>query len=226
MRPDLKKTITQLGIEYRLMTQFTSFVAVEERVVTTGGKPRRIDVPVEVPKGVQRMMDQEPSSQATPVGLANATLGGAGIARKSMRARANGGYILPTPPNFPPAVSGISVNGAATKDADVPGPTAVVVPQNNELAEKLHRSVFALVNKLKNKEALSADESSLIRDGRVEVQVWLTVKSDDVLAQLKELGFEVVSDTKSSKVIIGTLPVEKLEALAKLKAVKYIAPRK
>jgi Ca-activated chloride channel family protein len=226
MRPDLKKTITQLGIEYRLMTQFTSFVAVEERVVTTGGKPRRIDVPVEVPKGVQRIMDQEPSSQATPVGLANATLGGAGVARKSMRVRANGGYILPSAPNAPPMISGISVNGAATKDADVPGPTAVVVPQNNELAEKLHRSVFALVNKLKNKEALSADESSLIRDGRVEVQVWLTVKSDDVLAQLKELGFEVVSDTKSSKVIIGTLPVEKLEALAKLKAVKYIAPRK
>jgi hypothetical protein len=27
MREDLKDTITQLGIEYRLMTQFTSFVA-------------------------------------------------------------------------------------------------------------------------------------------------------------------------------------------------------
>src|SRR4029079_7235003 len=33
MRADLKDTITQLGIEYRLMTQFTSFVAVEEMVV-------------------------------------------------------------------------------------------------------------------------------------------------------------------------------------------------
>jgi hypothetical protein len=34
------------------MTQFTSFVAVEEVVVTDGGQPRRIDVPVEVPAGV------------------------------------------------------------------------------------------------------------------------------------------------------------------------------
>src|SRR6185503_18159189 len=54
MRADLKETITQLGIEYRLMTQFTSFVAVEEMTVTDGGQPRRIDVPVEVPEGVNR----------------------------------------------------------------------------------------------------------------------------------------------------------------------------
>ena len=54
MRPDLKETITSLGLEYRLMTQFTSFVAVEEMIVTDGGTPRRIDVPVEVPEGVSR----------------------------------------------------------------------------------------------------------------------------------------------------------------------------
>src|SRR6185503_5641474 len=54
MRAGLKETITQLGIEYRLMTQFTSFVAVEEMIVTDGGQPRRIDVPVEVPEGVNR----------------------------------------------------------------------------------------------------------------------------------------------------------------------------
>ena len=34
------------------MTQFTSFVAVEEMTVTTGGEPRRIEVPVEMPEGV------------------------------------------------------------------------------------------------------------------------------------------------------------------------------
>ena len=54
MRPELKETITNLGLEYRLMTQFTSFVAVEEMIVTDGGTPRRVDVPVEVPEGVSR----------------------------------------------------------------------------------------------------------------------------------------------------------------------------
>jgi len=53
-QPDLREAITQLGLEYRLMTQFTSFVAVEERMVTDGGQPRRIDVPVEMPEGMSR----------------------------------------------------------------------------------------------------------------------------------------------------------------------------
>ena len=44
-------TITGLALEYRLMTQFTSFVAVEDRVVTSGGKPRTVVVPVENPSG-------------------------------------------------------------------------------------------------------------------------------------------------------------------------------
>src|SRR5205085_6236113 len=49
---DVKETITQLGLDYRLMTQFTSFVAVEEMTVTDGGKPRRVEVPVEMPDGM------------------------------------------------------------------------------------------------------------------------------------------------------------------------------
>jgi Ca-activated chloride channel family protein len=53
-RPDLREAIIQLGLEYRLMTQFTSFVAVEEMTVIDGGQPRRIDVPVEIPEGVSR----------------------------------------------------------------------------------------------------------------------------------------------------------------------------
>lgn len=49
---DVKGAITQLGIEFGLVTQYTSFVAVEERVVTEGGKPKTVQVPVEMPDGV------------------------------------------------------------------------------------------------------------------------------------------------------------------------------
>ena len=52
VKPEVQKEITQLGLTHRLMTQFTSFVAVEERVVTTNGKPQRVEVPVEMPEGV------------------------------------------------------------------------------------------------------------------------------------------------------------------------------
>ena len=52
-KSDVREAITQLGLKYRLMTQFTSFVAVEEKIVTDGGRPRRIDVPVEAPEGMR-----------------------------------------------------------------------------------------------------------------------------------------------------------------------------
>ena len=51
-KPKVRKAITQLGLDYRLMTQFTSFVAVEELIITEGGQPRRVEVPVELPDGV------------------------------------------------------------------------------------------------------------------------------------------------------------------------------
>ena len=228
MRPDLKTTITQLGIEYRLMTQFTSFVAVEERIVTDRGKPRRIDVPVEVPKGVQReMVDAAPgrqyvgfalttaSSQKRVAGLVAGGAGGAGGGSRKSRA--------PAAPNNAPMVTSVTA-GVATADAS--GQSESPGQQSNELEEKLHRAIFAIVQKLKNKQALSSEESALISDGKVEVQVWLTEKTDETIAQIKALGFEVVSEAKNSKIVIGRLPVEQLEALAKLKFVKYVAPQR
>jgi Ca-activated chloride channel family protein len=52
VRDDIRGAITQLGLSFRLMTQFTSFVAVEEMTVTDAGEPRKIEVPVEMPEGV------------------------------------------------------------------------------------------------------------------------------------------------------------------------------
>jgi Ca-activated chloride channel homolog len=47
-----QEAITKLGLDFRLMTPFTSFVAVEEEINPNGGPPRRVDVPVEIPDGV------------------------------------------------------------------------------------------------------------------------------------------------------------------------------
>lgn len=49
MKSDVKAEITKLGLAYRMMTQFTSFVAVEDQSVIDGIAPRRVDVPVEAP---------------------------------------------------------------------------------------------------------------------------------------------------------------------------------
>lgn len=44
--------ITDLGLKYRLMTQWTSFVAVEEKIVNKDGKSTTVVQPVEIPEGV------------------------------------------------------------------------------------------------------------------------------------------------------------------------------
>lgn len=43
---------TELALQYRLLSPWTSFVAVMDSVVNQGGKRVRIDVPVELPRGV------------------------------------------------------------------------------------------------------------------------------------------------------------------------------
>lgn len=47
-----REAITKLGLEHHLMTAFTSFYAVEDRVVNEGGVSRTVEVPVELPEGV------------------------------------------------------------------------------------------------------------------------------------------------------------------------------
>jgi Ca-activated chloride channel homolog len=237
MKPELREAITSLGLEYRLLTQFTSFVAVEEMIVTDGGQPRRIDVPVDVPAGLNRdlMIDAElrPSGtlQSPTMNLsafsisgvaANRVLNGKVVGTRAERTKSpqatgvGGGGVLNAPP---PMARGVVA-------AEVDEPVKALSPaeqRRQELRAKLHPSIMAVVDRLHNKTAVSADEVKFIRDGKAEIQIWLTDKSPETLAQLKALGFEVVLDPKSARLLIGRLPLEKLEALVELKFIRYVA---
>src|SRR6476646_1109556 len=74
------------------MTPCTSFVAVEEMVVTDGGQPRRIDVPVEVPEGVNQLM-VDPNAADARMPVQSAQLYPMSISSSAMprRARGSGG---------------------------------------------------------------------------------------------------------------------------------------
>jgi len=76
--PALKREIIGLGTTYELLTQFTSFVAVEEQHTTEGGTPRTIQVPLEMPKGVSQSgvfgrQPAAPSASMAKVVAANTT---------------------------------------------------------------------------------------------------------------------------------------------------------
>jgi Ca-activated chloride channel family protein len=239
MQPDLKQTITQVGMEYRLMTQFTSFVAVEEMIVTDGGEPRRIDVPVEVPEGVNpEMVGAKDISSTNYIGGFNASFG-RGSGGGSGRILARRKVSVAPPPNMSPAVSvsasvqqGLVGSGAGSAPKPIPEPTPIPRAKSAEdvrldqLRPKLHQSILAVVQRLLNKESVATNnEERFVRDGKAELQVWLLDKSPATMTKLKELGFEVLLDQKTSKLIIGRLSIEKLEALADLQFVRYVSPQ-
>jgi hypothetical protein len=106
---DYEKEIANLGLEFRLLTNFTSFVAVEDRVVNQNGKPVTIQVPAIVPEGV----DPVKSGATVDVSSENASVirvGGAG-----------GGGGLQTTNSTPSTVgtrqlNSLPVNGRSTAD--------------------------------------------------------------------------------------------------------------
>ncbi len=224
MRPELKNTITQLGLEFRLMTQFTSFVAFEEMVVTDGGRLRRIDVPVDVPEGVNRNMAYG-ASQGLPV---NGYVVQAFIGTKNARVTTNTvGAAAPKPTGTPSSVT--FSGGISSASGDFLRVAPPMSPEEQKLALrrlKTHPQVLELINQLKNPAApRSLNYGGFVREGTAEVQVWLTAKSGAARAKLKELGFEVVLDSPSSTLIVGRLPMEKLELLVDLQFVRYVSPQ-
>lgn len=250
MKDDVKQAITQLGLDYRLMTQFTSFVAVEEMIVTEGGQPRRVDVPVELPEGVNReaifggegdgrsfnrLQTLSSLSRSPSIGLAQTvtvvsestivttkpvsggnTGGGAGAGTGTAVANAS-------PPSPKPVNRAYS---AGLRDVDEVRRLSPEEKKRADMQAKLHPSIIFVIDWLKApKPGLLTDQAKFVHDGKAEIQIFLTDKSDETMAKLKELGFEIVLDPKTAKMVIGRLPVEKLAALAELKFVRYVSPQ-
>jgi Ca-activated chloride channel family protein len=225
-REDVKEPITQLGLDFRLMTQFTSFVAVEEMTVTEGGEPRRIEVPVEIPEGVSHdgVFGKEEAESVIGkrkigggIGYGNAV----GNGRTASRAPAAQMSVNQPSPTVTTQDKAVRLDADSARSREAAKPEEL---KKQQLYSKLHPSIVAVIERLKNKTQPAADESKFIRNGKAEIQVWLTDKSSASLAQLKKLGFEVVLDPKTSKLVIGRISIEKLAMLAELNVVSYVTP--
>ncbi len=234
MKPELQKQITQLGLDYRLMTQFTSFVAVEERVVTEDGKPRRVDVPVEMPEGVTyegvfgEQDDKDVAQRAWPAALSKQARVAPGAAGGVMGGVAMSKSMAPPPPPPPPpppssvvANQTVQVSSQAFEVETVT--TSVEKRPTGDraiLESKLHSTLLSAFDCAKKPE----QTCKLVDAGNVEVEIWLKVSSPTILAQLKALGFDANQGGSRKDVLSGHLPVAKLLELAKLDAVRFVAP--
>ncbi len=119
--------ITELALKYRLMSRYTSFVAVEEQVVNEDGAPKTVRVPLETPEGVdhagifggeeeekQLLGSVSAPSGSYSTGAARRSGGRtAPLARRKVRTRDRG-------PSAPPPVEAL----ADEADADYARPTA------------------------------------------------------------------------------------------------------
>jgi Ca-activated chloride channel family protein len=237
MKPELREQITQLGLDYRLMTQFTSFVAVEDKVVTKNGTPQRVEVPVEMPEGVsyegvfgdQKQYDMLYANGAiggSAGRVSSAMVAGLPAPARSLVLSAPSASQAQTPGPPPPPVAGPittlkSKREVFDKDATVarPAPSR----ERRVLESKLQPALLAALDCFHK----STDGGASCRDvhsGKVAITVWF---ADNVpanaRAELQALGFGLTKGPVAQNVVAGVLSLDKLDDLAKLHFVRFVS---
>jgi Ca-activated chloride channel homolog len=216
-RLDLKNSITELGLKYQLMTQYTSFVAVEERILTDGTSPRRVEVPVELPEGMNRKevsyeRDKQDDRNSFSGGLKKRSYGSMPLGAVSETVTIQSESQLADV-----AKSAIAASPASPKPTPKPKQSEAERNQvpNPSLSTNMHPEILAAIN---------GEGGTFIHKGKADIQIWLLDKNEANVNKLKQLGFEVVSDPSGSKLIIGRIEVSKLSKLSLLTFVRFIAP--
>jgi Ca-activated chloride channel family protein len=207
----MQQEITALGVEYQLVTQFTSFVAVEEMTVTVAGEPVTVAVPVDIPAGVsyEGVFGQHMAFASTRGQLSIAS----GPLPIAMRSLAHVGRSAP-PERL------LRQHQEAMRDAALERDPAGVM--QDKLAEPLQD--------LQQKVAQEGRDGNLtlgklrVIDHRVDVMVYLADASAQTLEALKQLGFVQAGESKATRLLIGSIDVRRLAELAKLDAVTRVTP--
>lgn len=204
-KANLREEITRLGLEYRIMTPFTSFVAVEEKTVQEGGVVRRVEVPVEMPDGVSHEGVFGPSSP--------------GAAAKMSTISASPMYYAPSADR----IKGESVGQMARMEEQ--DSRQNIRKENGKPAgggaeeEKIHS------NRIHPQILQWIEEARLGRlTGEVEVEIRLSSTSPDVLARLQQLGFRSAMPMAQMRRLVGHIPVIHLRSLSRFAEILYLAP--
>ena len=227
--PAMKEEILGLGLRYQLLTQFTSFVAVEHLRITEGDTVRTVPVPVEMPEGV--------SYEGVFGGGGGLARGAVGVRLYSQARVPAGGkpanmYSMGRPAadrdNGARAKGFIGLLGKQLEAMDEAGKSE---QEKRPVVEQLLKiKLAAELQGLAQKVAKEGTDGNLtmgkisVKAGRVEIRVQVTALSDEVLAKLKKLGFKELARAKSVKLLIGTIEVGQLEALARLAEVRRVDP--
>jgi Ca-activated chloride channel family protein len=222
---DLKQQITQLGLEHRLMTQFTSFVAVEEQTVTEGGEVKTIQVPVEIPRGVS--YEGVFGSPAAP----GTVLGGVAKSRSyqtmAISSAAETVEVTSEKDSFHTTES--STNYTYTPGPPPPGngPTAVNRKSKRDLLEeKADKDVLKIwdCHVLGAKNASAPNDCKDYTRERIRVLIEVTQVTDELKKKLEKIGvtLEPAKDPKSLRGVVAVPKLSKITALSEVTGVKLV----
>jgi hypothetical protein len=206
------------------MTQFTSFVAVEEQFITEGGKPRRVEVPVEMPEGVsyEGVFGHGNEREARNMPMAS-------LAYKSVaRGAAGESFSTDTAAVSPPIrrkQAQVGQTGSLPGNRPESDETVRGDRDGRATRGKLHAELVAVFQRHQQGNLqLTARERRFVQNGRVAIEVWLADATPEVLLQLKQLGFEQSEEPKVAKILTGRIDIARLLDLARLSGVRYINP--
>jgi Ca-activated chloride channel family protein len=223
---DTKGAITNLGLQFGLMTQFTSFVAVEDRVVNQGGHQTTVQVPIEMADGVSYEgifgdVDSDfavgaippPPAPPHPVTQSVAPLGR--LSKQSAR-RTNA-----------PLVEAESIVLDAPREMAEDAAPADELKEKRELDDalangKLDPALKGLAAKVKNGRYTSGDVK--VTGGVIEIFVYIDGMTEKQLESLRAMGGKTLNIARSSGMVHLRIGVENLEALATLEFVTKITP--
>lgn len=195
--------ITKIGLDFGIMTAYTSFVAVEKRVVNIGGKQRTVQVPVEQADGVSMIGEAVPLMLGNvPASLARTATGGPGGAGSG--GMGGGGFGAGT--NRVYKLNARDKSEKATNE---------VVLRGMPMAERKKNVQLFLDFKVEEKIRISKAKT-------VDVQIFVTLLDAKVLELIKKAGFTIADKDATLKVVFGSVPVAKLGELAILDEVLSI----
>ena len=214
----LKDEITRLGVGYRIMTQFTSFVAVEEMVITEGGQPRTVAVPVEMPEGVSH-------EGVFGEGAANKT----SVSTMAPPAPVMARMTAAPPPGWgtsaaPQASGGMAATDSLEANEAAPSPRDA---RQIKVAGRVHPKLAAARTEAATRGWTSSFETDGIQveKGRVRVWIWLEKGLDAGLRRkLEALGVKISGESGSGSMVVASLPLQRLEEIALLEGLRYLDP--
>jgi hypothetical protein len=140
-----------------------------------------------------------------------------------------GGAALALAQSAAPAAPAPIMDAARESEEKPLGPPPTATPAEKRawaLEQRLDDSLRGLAEKV----AREGRDGNLrlakveVKNGMVEVQVWLSDASDATVEKLKAAGLEVLLRPRAGKLVIGRIKVELLEALALLDVVRFIEP--